>query len=74
MADLANVELIGGGTRIPRVQALLQDVLGGRGLDRHLDADEAVVMGAGLVRPGSSRQRARAAALPPCAGGKCERR
>lgn len=48
--DLANVELIGGGTRIPRVQALLQEVLGGRALDRHLDSDEAIVMGAGLVR------------------------
>lgn len=50
MADLDAVELIGGGTRIPRVQALLSEVLGGRGLDRHLDSDEAVVMGAGLVR------------------------
>lgn len=56
VGDLANVELIGGGTRIPRVQALLQDVLGGRALDRHLDSDEAIVMGAGLVRGAPCRQ------------------
>lgn len=36
------VELLGGGTRVPRLQAALTEVLGGRTLDRHLDADEAV--------------------------------
>eukprot|EP00198_Chlamydomonas_reinhardtii_P001208 XP_001690543.1 ER-located HSP110/SSE-like protein [Chlamydomonas reinhardtii] len=46
--DLDAVELIGGGSRVPRLQAALSEVLGGRGLDRHLDADEAVALGAGL--------------------------
>ncbi|KAK9826508.1 hypothetical protein WJX81_008378 [Elliptochloris bilobata] len=46
--DLAAVELLGGGSRVPRVQAELQAALGGRALDKHLDADEAVVLGAGL--------------------------
>jgi hypoxia up-regulated 1 len=40
--ELDFVELLGGGTRVPRLQAVLQEALGGRALDRHLDADEAV--------------------------------
>lgn len=32
--DLDAVELIGGGSRVPRLQAALSEVLGGRGLDR----------------------------------------
>ncbi|GIL71901.1 hypothetical protein Vretimale_636 [Volvox reticuliferus] len=46
--DIDAVELLGGGSRVPRLQAALSDVLGGRGLDRHLDADEAIALGAGL--------------------------
>mmetsp|Transcript_27424 Transcript_27424/g.69745 ORF Transcript_27424/g.69745 Transcript_27424/m.69745 type:complete len:1029 (-) Transcript_27424:524-3610(-) len=46
--EIDYVELLGGGTRVPRLQAALQEVLGGRALDRHLDADEAVVLGASL--------------------------
>jgi hypothetical protein len=42
------VELLGGGSRIPRLQAALSEALEGRSLDRHLDADEAIVLGAGL--------------------------
>lgn len=34
VADLAAVELLGGGSRIPRVQAALSAALGGRALDR----------------------------------------
>ncbi|GMH32381.1 hypothetical protein BSKO_00215 [Bryopsis sp. KO-2023] len=49
ISALTNVELIGGGTRVPNLKSVLSEVLGGRQLDRHLDADEAVVMGAGLV-------------------------
>lgn len=47
-SDVDAVELLGGGSRVPRVQAALSEVLGGRALDRHLDADEATVLGAGL--------------------------
>ncbi|KAG2432896.1 hypothetical protein HXX76_008627 [Chlamydomonas incerta] len=46
--DIDAVELIGGGSRVPRLHAALSEALGGRGLDRHLDADEAVALGAGL--------------------------
>ncbi|KAK2080952.1 hypothetical protein QBZ16_000806 [Prototheca wickerhamii] len=46
--QLAAVELLGGGSRIPRVKAELSAALGDRALDVHLDADEAVVLGAGL--------------------------
>ncbi|RMZ56792.1 hypothetical protein APUTEX25_002881 [Auxenochlorella protothecoides] len=55
-ADLAAVELLGGGSRIPRVKAELSQALGGRALDVHLDADEAVVLGAGLVAANRSTQ------------------
>ncbi|KXZ47053.1 hypothetical protein GPECTOR_38g290 [Gonium pectorale] len=46
--DVDAVELLGGGSRVPRLQAVLSEALGGRGLDRHLDADEAIALGAGL--------------------------
>ncbi|KAL8126893.1 heat shock 70 kDa protein 17-like [Apium graveolens] len=46
--DLYAVELIGGATRVPKLQAKLQEFLGRKDLDRHLDADEAIVLGASL--------------------------
>lgn len=46
---LAGVELIGGSSRVPMVKERLSEVLGGRSLDTHLDADEAMVLGAGYV-------------------------
>ncbi|ERN07661.1 heat shock 70 kDa protein 17 [Amborella trichopoda] len=46
--DIYAVELIGGATRVPKVQAVLQEFLGRKDLDRHLDADEAIVLGAAL--------------------------
>lgn len=48
VADLSAFELLGGSSRIPRVKTVLSQALGGRALDMHLDADEAVAMGAGL--------------------------
>ncbi|KAL0327953.1 UNVERIFIED_CONTAM: Heat shock protein 17 [Sesamum calycinum] len=42
------VELIGGATRVPKLQAKLQEFLGRKELDKHLDADEATVLGASL--------------------------
>ncbi|DBA73173.1 hypothetical protein WJX79_004877 [Trebouxia sp. C0005] len=44
--DVHAVELLGGGSRIPKLQAELGRVLHGRVLDKHLDADEAIVRGA----------------------------
>ncbi|KAI4374239.1 hypothetical protein MLD38_012253 [Melastoma candidum] len=46
--DVFAVELIGGATRVPKLQAKLQEYLGRKELDKHLDADEAVVLGAAL--------------------------
>ncbi|KAL3157632.1 hypothetical protein ABBQ32_012079 [Trebouxia sp. C0010 RCD-2024] len=43
--DVHAVELLGGGSRIPKLQAELGLVLKGRLLDKHLDADEAIVRG-----------------------------
>jgi len=42
------VEMLGGSTRVPRVQAKIAEVLGEIPLSKHLDADEAVAWGAGL--------------------------
>ncbi|KZV16615.1 heat shock 70 kDa protein 17-like [Dorcoceras hygrometricum] len=46
--DLYAVELIGGATRVPKLQAKLQEFLGRKELSKHLDADEAIVLGASL--------------------------
>eukprot|EP00250_Pteridium_aquilinum_P012505 c20765_g2_i1 orf=168-2876(-) len=46
--QLHSVELIGGATRVPKLQSVLSDFLGEKGHDRHLDADEAIVLGAAL--------------------------
>lgn len=42
------VELIGGATRVPKLQAKIQEFLGKNELDKHLDADEAIVLGSSL--------------------------
>lgn len=54
ISDLAAVELVGGGTRVPGLQAALSKALGGRALDRHLDADEAAAHGAALFAANAS--------------------
>lgn len=46
--DIYAVELIGGATRVPKLQAKLQEFLGRNDLAKHLDADEATVLGASL--------------------------
>ncbi|KAG6496417.1 heat shock 70 kDa protein 17-like [Zingiber officinale] len=46
--EIYAVELVGGATRVPRLQAKLQEFLGRNDLDKHLDADEAIVLGASL--------------------------
>ena len=48
MDEISAIELLGGGTRVPRMQTFLSEALGGRELDRHLDSDEATVIGAGF--------------------------
>ncbi|RWW19836.1 hypothetical protein GW17_00016083 [Ensete ventricosum] len=50
--EIYAVELIGGATRVPKLQvtlkAKLQEFLGRNDLDKHLDADEAIVLGSSL--------------------------
>ncbi|GMI70105.1 heat shock protein 70 [Hibiscus trionum] len=46
--DIYAVELIGGATRVPKLQVKLQEFFGRKDLDKHLDADEAIVLGAAL--------------------------
>ncbi|TYJ15851.1 hypothetical protein E1A91_A10G210900v1 [Gossypium mustelinum] len=46
--DIYAVELIGGATRVPKLQVKLLEYFGRKDLDKHLDADEATVLGAAL--------------------------
>ncbi|KAI5072480.1 hypothetical protein GOP47_0012586 [Adiantum capillus-veneris] len=46
--ELHSVELVGGATRVPKLQSTLSDFLGKKGHERHLDADEAIALGAAL--------------------------
>lgn len=43
------VELVGGTTRVPMIRAALADVAGDMEIGKHIDADEGMVMGAGMV-------------------------
>ncbi|KAK4768891.1 hypothetical protein SAY86_027041 [Trapa natans] len=46
--EIYAVELIGGATRVPKLQVTMQEFFGKKELDRHLDADEAIVLGSAL--------------------------
>ncbi|AEE83781.1 heat shock protein 70 (Hsp 70) family protein [Arabidopsis thaliana] len=46
--DISAVELIGGATRVPKLQSTIQEFIGKQQLDKHLDADEAIVLGSAL--------------------------
>jgi heat shock 70kDa protein 1/2/6/8 len=47
-SQINEIVLIGGSTRIPRVQKLLQDFFGGKGLCKSINPDEAVAYGAAI--------------------------
>ena len=47
-ADIDEVVLIGGSTRIPRIQELLADKFPGKSLSKRINPDEAVAMGAAI--------------------------
>lgn len=47
-ADVVEVVLVGGSTRIPKVQSLLQDFFGGKSLNKSINPDEAVAVGAAI--------------------------
>jgi heat shock 70kDa protein 1/2/6/8 len=46
-AAVHDIVLVGGSTRIPKVQKLLQDFFNGRELNKSINPDEAVAYGAG---------------------------
>ena len=47
-SDVDEVVLVGGSTRIPRIQELLQEFFGGKELSRSINPDEAVAAGAAI--------------------------
>ncbi|XP_034028144.1 heat shock 70 kDa protein 1-like [Thalassophryne amazonica] len=47
-AQIHDVVLVGGSTRIPKIQKLLQDFLNGRELNKSINPDEAVAYGAAV--------------------------
>ncbi len=48
IADIQQVVLVGGSTRIPRIQELLSEFFGGKGLNKEINPDEAVAYGAAV--------------------------
>jgi len=46
--DIDDIVLVGGSTRIPKIQVLLQDFFGGRQLCKSINPDEAVAYGAAV--------------------------
>ena len=47
--SIHDIVLVGGSTRIPKVQKLLQDFFNGRDLNKSINPDEAVAYGAGIM-------------------------
>ncbi|OQR67435.1 hypoxia up-regulated protein 1-like [Tropilaelaps mercedesae] len=43
--EISQVVVIGGNTRIPKIQAILEEYVGGKGLAKSINADEAAAMG-----------------------------
>ena len=47
-ADVDQVVLVGGSTRVPKVQSLLRDFFDGKELNQRINPDEAVAYGAAV--------------------------
>src|SRR5690606_18813854 len=47
-SDISEVVLVGGSTRIPKIQKLLSDYFGGKELNKSINPDEAVAYGAAV--------------------------
>lgn len=45
-----DIVLVGGSTRIPKIQSMLRDLFGNRELNKSINPDEAVAYGAGMLR------------------------
>lgn len=48
-AQIQDIILVGGSTRIPKIQKLLQDFFNGKDLSKGINPDEAVAYGAGMI-------------------------
>lgn len=48
-AQIHDIVLVGGSTRIPKIQKLLQDFFNGKELNKSINPDEAVAYGAGMA-------------------------
>jgi endoplasmic reticulum chaperone BiP len=60
-SDVDHVVLVGGSTRIPKIQELLSDYFGGKELSKAINPDEAVAYGAavqGAILSGAARGKA----------------
>ncbi|KAJ3128212.1 Hypoxia up-regulated protein 1 [Nowakowskiella sp. JEL0407] len=56
MEDINSLVLVGGGARVPKVQAILSGLVGEDKIAKNINADEAAVLGAGFRAAGLSRQ------------------
>lgn len=48
-ANIDNIVLVGGCSRVPKIQTMLQDYFGGRDLNKSINPDECVAYGAGVM-------------------------
>jgi hypoxia up-regulated 1 len=55
--DIDNIELIGGSSRIPKLQSLIGEIIGNQSkIGTHINADEAMVLGAAFYGANSSKK------------------
>ena len=52
--DIEQVEILGGGIRVPRVQAILKEAMDDKELNVHLNGDEAMSFGSAFIASNSS--------------------
>jgi L1 cell adhesion molecule like protein len=65
--SIQDIVLVGGSTRIPKIQHMLSDFFNGRELCKFINPDEAVAYGAAVqVRLLQSTQQRHQTWLPPC--------
>ena len=48
LADVTTLEIVGAGVRVPRVQQILSQFMGGIEIAAHINGDEAIALGAGF--------------------------
>jgi molecular chaperone DnaK (HSP70) len=52
--DINQIELIGGGARVPKVTEILEEYLQRKDLSTHLNGDEAMCFGSAFIASNSS--------------------